>query len=147
LYDLMAAARARLGHLCDGEALEAAEQTARLRILVADDDAWMRRLLARSLAAAGHDVSVVGDGRALEAAVFGPGMHDLVISDQQMPGGTGLEVLRRLREAQSAIAFVLMSGDADGALRAEAERLGAHVLPKPIDADALRLFIARASVD
>lgn len=123
---------------CDGEALEAPP----LRILVADDDAWMRRLLQRSLGAQGHVVEVVADGRSLVRAFLDSPRPDLVVSDQQMPGLTGLAALQQLREQGVGTPFVLMSGDADAGLCDHAGRLGAQVIPKPFDPRDLDFIIA-----
>jgi two-component system response regulator MprA len=66
------------------------------RVLVVDDDAPVRRMLQRSLAAEGFDVEVAADGgTALVAAERSA--PDLVILDVTMPGLDGLAVCRRLR--------------------------------------------------
>ena len=66
------------------------------RVLVVDDDAPVRRMLHRSLAAEGFDVEVVADGGAALAAAE-RSVPDLVILDVTMPGLDGLAVCRRLR--------------------------------------------------
>ena len=70
------------------------------RILVADDDPTIRRLMTVFLKTLGYTPVVAADGReALATALADP--PDLVISDIQMPELGGLELTRRLREEPS----------------------------------------------
>jgi two-component system, OmpR family, response regulator MprA len=66
------------------------------RVLVVDDDAPVRRMLARSLTAEGFEVTAAADGGGAlaEAQRFAP---DLIVLDVSMPGLDGLAVCRRLR--------------------------------------------------
>jgi two-component system, OmpR family, response regulator MprA len=66
------------------------------RVLVVDDDPPLRRMLARTLAAEGYEVTVAGDGGAAlaEAERTAP---DVIVLDVAMPGLDGLSVARRLR--------------------------------------------------
>jgi two-component system response regulator MprA len=66
------------------------------RVLVVDDDAPVRRMLQRSLAAEGFDVEVAADGGAALVAAE-RSAPDLVILDVTMPGLDGLAICRRLR--------------------------------------------------
>jgi two-component system response regulator MprA len=65
-------------------------------ILIVDDDAPIRRMLERTLAADGYGVTAAADGGAALAAVE-RSLPDLVILDVAMPGIDGLGVARRLR--------------------------------------------------
>ena len=65
------------------------------RVLVVDDDALVRRMLTRSLAAEGFEVEHVADGGAALAAAESSA-PDLVVLDVTMPGLDGLAVCRRL---------------------------------------------------
>ena len=65
-------------------------------VLLAEDDADIRDLIAFRLDRAGYTVRAVGDGVAALAAVEAGGV-DLALLDVQMPGLTGLQVCRRLR--------------------------------------------------
>jgi DNA-binding response OmpR family regulator len=68
-------------------------------ILIADDDADIRRLLSWILAEEGHQVSVAKDGRSsIETMVMSP--PDIVILDLMMPEMNGLSVLREMAEYQ-----------------------------------------------
>ena len=77
-----------------------------MRILILEDDPRIHQPLAEDLRRQHHAVDVVEDGRAgLELARTG--VHDVVLLDILVPGLDGLEICRRLREAQSK-AFILM---------------------------------------
>jgi two-component system, OmpR family, response regulator MprA len=65
-------------------------------VLLVDDDASIRRMLERTLAAEGYDVAAVADGGAAMAAVE-RSVPDAIVLDVAMPEVDGLEVCRRLR--------------------------------------------------
>lgn len=70
------------------------------RIIVADDEAYIRATLSTKLKQAGHDVSVATDGAdALSQATQHP--PDLVVTDFQMPGLSGYEMAVQLKEQPS----------------------------------------------
>lgn len=69
------------------------------KALVVDDNVALARVTQFALSRAGFEVKVAGNGRkALEAALAES--FDLIISDQQMPEMTGLELCRRLRATE-----------------------------------------------
>jgi two-component system OmpR family response regulator len=68
-------------------------------ILIVEDDGEMRNLVARLLHEAGFRVSAARDGREMWEVVESPaGAPDLVLLDIMLPGTSGLDLLRRLRE-------------------------------------------------
>ncbi len=70
------------------------------RILVADDDVDIRELVEFKLTTLGHDITTVGDGAAaLEACRIS--RPDLAILDIMMPGMSGLDAMRALRDDSS----------------------------------------------
>jgi DNA-binding response OmpR family regulator len=86
------------------------------RVLLADDDATVSDVVRRYLELAGMSVEVVADGgAALARALAEP--PDLVVLDLMLPGLSGLEVCRRLRETSSVPIVVLT------ALGAESDRV------------------------
>ncbi|MEZ4387243.1 MAG: response regulator [Candidatus Krumholzibacteriia bacterium] len=110
------------------------------RVLLAEDDLEMRRMVAWSLEHAGYEVRECANGTTLLRALAGDergggrGAYDLVISDIRMPGYTGLEVLASVRAFDDCPPVLLVSAFADPATIAEAEALGAVTLvPKPFD--------------
>ena len=93
----------------------------RPRVLVADDDADVRRMLSIALGQDGYEAVEAGDGRAALAAAEA-GAFDVVLLDQHMPGLTGTEVLRRLRERRATlttpVVLVTAAGELDHVLHA-----------------------------
>jgi two-component system, OmpR family, response regulator MprA len=77
-------------------------------ILVVDDDAPIRRMLSRTLAAEGYDVEASPDGGAALVAVE-RSAPDLVVLDVAMPGIDGLAVARRLREKGLGLPILLLT--------------------------------------
>ncbi len=81
------------------------------RVLVVDDIAENRALMADVLATLGFDVALA-DGGATALARLDEQAFALVITDQIMPGMSGWELLRLAREAGHAMPFILLSGAA-----------------------------------
>jgi len=80
------------------------------RILVADDEAAIRRLMTAVLVATGYNVDAAEDGAvAWEALQAKP--YDLLITDHNMPKITGVELVKNLRSARMALPVVMVSGD------------------------------------
>lgn len=77
-------------------------------VLVVDDDAPVRRMLERTLAAEGYDVRAAADGGAALAAVE-QSVPDAVVLDVAMPGMDGLAVARRLRGKGLATPILLLT--------------------------------------
>ena len=93
------------------------------RILVVDDEAAIREVLARYLTAAGYQVAEAADGpAALQAVAAQP--WDLVVLDLLLPGLSGQEVCRRIR-AQSAVPIVMLTALGEEATKLEGFALGA----------------------
>jgi two-component system, OmpR family, response regulator MprA len=77
-------------------------------ILVVDDDASIRRMLVRALAAEGYSVQAVGDGGAALASIE-RSLPDALVLDVAMPGLDGLAVSRRLRGKGLAVPVLLLT--------------------------------------
>ena len=77
-------------------------------VLLVDDDASIRRMLERTLAAEGYDVAAVSDGGAAMAAVE-RSVPDAIVLDVAMPGLDGLSVTRRLRGKGLAVPILLLT--------------------------------------
>jgi len=125
------------------------EQETSLRILLAEDDAEMRRLLALVLRRDGHQVVEARDGgellEALAWTLIDPGREDfdLVICEQSLPGVPGLTVLEALRARDRTTSFILITRNAGVALRARG--LDAFVLDRPFDVQAIRSAIRESA--
>ena len=93
------------------------------RILVIDDDRSARMLLERVLVRAGHQATLV-DNAEQGLAAIGSGTFDLLITDKNLPGTDGLEVLRRAREKQPKMRAILVTGFPTAETKSHAEDLG-----------------------
>jgi CheY-like chemotaxis protein len=113
-------------------------------IIIADDDREARGLIAASLRRANMDVIEVSDGDELLASLqrlerLKPVRRpDVVLSDVHMPGRNGLEVLVKLQSHWPKLPVVMMTATANGSTRARAQDLGATLLDKPLDLEALK---------
>jgi two-component system, NtrC family, response regulator AtoC len=113
-------------------------------ILVVDDEAAARTALAALLEAEGYAVETAGDGfKALgRLATFEP---DLVLTDFNMPGMDGIELMARLKEHDAELPVVVMTafGAVETAVSAM-QRGAADYLLKPLNMDELLIVLDRA---
>ncbi len=113
-----------------------------LRILVADDDAVSRAMVARTLERGGHQVATAEGGDDALARIAGGGFDALVI-DLEMPGTSGLDATRSIRaaEAQHAtkrLPIVVLSGHDPAEVSAACQSAGTDaVFRKPVRSAAL----------
>jgi len=104
------------------------------RILIADDEPQIRRILQTLLEMAGFEVDLRHDGTAALEAVRGGDQYDLILLDIMMPGATGLEVLEKIREMddRKSTPVVILTAKGQDADRQAAFSLGADdFLTKP----------------
>lgn len=119
------------------------------RILVAEDNLEMRRLLVSCLQRDGYAVVQAQTGVQLQDLIGTQLSHardrpavDLIISDVRMPGMSGLQVLEDLRRTDRSTPVILITAFGDQETHAEAHRLGAKlVFNKPFDLDDLRMAV------
>ena len=109
------------------------------RILLAEDDAATRDLVQRALALDGHIVIVTQDGaEALDKLRAGSGV-DLLISDVQMPGVDGIELVEKGLSGNPKLRVILMSGFAGELGRADhLKGKISRVLTKPFTLEQIR---------
>jgi EAL domain-containing protein (putative c-di-GMP-specific phosphodiesterase class I) len=113
-------------------------------VLLVDDEPTITRGYARSLVASGYTVQVAHDGNEA-AALFRQRAFDVIISDISMPGMSGLELLRAVREHDLDVPVIIMTGGPAVQSAVEAMEYGAlRYLIKPIDPTQLEDVIARA---
>lgn len=106
-------------------------------ILIVEDDTQVRSVAARILKRAGYKVLVASDAKSASevARSVAEGAISLVLSDFVMPGGTGADAVKQVKEAHPGIAVLYMSGYTGGALhRRGLVGEGAVVLQKPFSA-------------
>lgn len=113
------------------------------RVLVIDDDPDVRRFLADSLESLGYRTEEAVDGPSGLAALerFEP---DILLVDFAMPGMTGAEVARAVRDIRPGLPVIFASGYADTAAIEEAAEGEAMILRKPFRVDELSQLLTRA---
>ena len=108
------------------------------RILIIDDDTYLRTTLEKALKTANHEIVLAADGHeGIEKHRAEP--VDLIITDLFMPGKEGLETIQQLRKDFPKVPIIAMSGgDMSGNMLTIASKLGAaKVLQKPFAAEQL----------
>jgi CheY-like chemotaxis protein len=116
-------------------------------VLVADDNAYMRKALDAVLRAWEFEVVAVHDGAAVLAALQEV-RPDAVLLDIRLPKLDGLEVARRIRAdpGSSAVLLIAMTGSSDPRDRAASLAAGFdHHLVKPVNPEKLRDLLAPRS--
>ena len=115
------------------------------RILLIDDDAAVRESMARTLKSAGYTVQSAACGEEGMAAAR-EGSFDVILSDMRMPGMSGLDVLKKLREAHVDSVFIIMTGFGTVETAVEAMKLGAvDFVQKPFFRDELLMRVRAAA--
>ena len=119
---------------------------ASLRVLIVDDEASVRKVMAVVLAQLGHLCQTASGGeealRILDAQPI-----DAVISDLQMPGMSGMELLSKVRQLYPQLAFLIVTGVDDIRVGIEAMRQGADdyiVKPFQVDPNVVSGSLTRA---
>jgi two-component system, chemotaxis family, chemotaxis protein CheY len=113
-------------------------------ILAIDDSAAMRQILSATLTTAGYEVTLAADGEeGLENALAMP--YDLVLTDQHMPGKTGLDLITALRgnPAYQVTPILVLTTESGEPFKAAARAAGATGwIEKPLDPDMLTELVA-----
>jgi len=113
-------------------------------ILLVEDKDSLRRVMRLTLENAGYSVTEAADARAaINEIERAP--HRVVLTDLRMPNGSGIDVLRAARGAESDVPVIVMTayGSIDEAVQAMKD--GAHdFLQKPVDSNHLLLLVERA---
>lgn len=116
------------------------------RILVVEDDALLREIVAEGLTSEGFDVVTAEDGGAALDLFRGSGPWDVLLLDEEMPRLRGRELLARLRADGERVPAVLISGNLELSDEERRELGVGPVLRKPISIEdlsrALRSAIA-----
>lgn len=118
-------------------------ERSRAKVLVVEDDAALREALTDTLELAGQAVVSAPDGETA-LAILGREPVDMVLSDVQMPGIDGHELLRRVKAVRPGMPFILMTAYGQIERAVEAIKDGAaDYLAKPFEADRLLAIVAR----
>jgi two-component system nitrogen regulation response regulator NtrX len=116
----------------------------RTRILIVDDAANIRQSLSEILSDEGYEPLTAGTGDGVPASVQGEAV-ELVLLDVMLPGQSGVDVLRRVKEQTPDVEVVMVSGHATIDLAVEAIRAGAYdFLEKPLSRKRVLLTVERA---
>jgi len=113
-------------------------------ILVIDDEESMRDSCQQTLSRGGNRVEVA-DAGSKGLAMLGAESFDLVILDLKMPGLSGMEVLKKIKEDDPETMVIVITGYATIESAVEAMKRGAYdFIPKPFTPDSLRAIVKRA---
>ncbi|MGA0601667.1 response regulator transcription factor [Caulobacter sp. KR2-114] len=111
---------------------------------IIDDDLAIRRALTMLAEAAGLSVRAHADAESFLRR-FDPQTSGCVVTDVRMPGASGLDLLRHLRQAAADLPVLVITGHGDVPMAVEAMKAGAcDFLEKPFDSDAFLDAIGRA---
>jgi len=115
------------------------------RVLLVDDDARIREVLARLLSNARFQVCEAASTDAALALLERDGEIPLIVTDLHMPGRDGQELLREVRRRYPDTAVVMLTGDGDIGSAVECLKIGARdYLSKPVQAQEVRARIEKA---
>ena len=115
------------------------------QVLIADDEANLRKVLTALLKQDGHDATAVEDGiRALE--VVERGEVDILITDLRMPGMTGLELLKKVRQRDPTLPVIVITAHGSVDTAVSALKAGAaDYITKPFDKAELKQVVRMAA--
>src|SRR5215468_2684068 len=114
------------------------------KILVADDEQNLRRVLVALLRREGHEVVQAANGlEAIEQ--LGKGDYDVVITDLRMPGADGMEVLRTASKNYPHVPVIMITAYGSVGQAVEAIKAGAFdYIEKPFEQDSIRVIVDKA---
>jgi DNA-binding NtrC family response regulator len=113
-------------------------------VLIVDDERTLARAIKTFMAEAGYEAEIAGDAESALELVESL-RPDVVFADVRLPGMSGIDLLRRIRDFDPAIPVIIMTahGTIEGAV--EAVKLGAFdYMKKPVDLEELKLLAERA---
>ena len=109
-----------------------------MTVHVIDDDQAMRESLDFLLGLQGFSVALYSSAAEFLAALPGLPAEDCILSDISMPGMSGIELVRRLKERGARLPIILMTGHADVPMAVEAMKAGiSDFIEKPFAQDVL----------
>src|SRR6266849_5294153 len=116
----------------------------RIRVLVVDDDNLLRKLVIEQLAKGDFDAAPAASGQQAIDTLRDVD-YDVVLLDIMMPGLSGLDALREIRELEDPPEVIMLTADTSLATGIEAMRQGAYdYLTKPATLDEMEAVIRKA---
>ena len=113
------------------------------RVLLIDDDRWVRALFTDVLAAMGCQVKAAASGEE-GLVLFARGGYQLVITDLEMAGVSGLEVAHTVQQELSGVPVIVMTGSPERLDELKQHLLGCTVLTKPVRLPDFQNAVLRA---
>ena len=114
------------------------------RLLIVEDEETLCESLKRVLAKEGYVVHTAGDAEAA-LRIFGEGAYDLVITDIILPGITGIELLRKIKERLPEQIVIITTAYASLETAVEALRTGAYdYVVKPVMHEEIKQIVRNA---
>ncbi len=118
--------------------------TTKARILVIDDEAIVHESCSRILTEEGYSIDSAYTGQEGFSKIEA-GSYDLVITDLKMPGISGMEALKKIKDDNPDIGIIMVTGYSTAETAVEAMKLGAFdYLPKPFTPDELITVVSKA---
>jgi DNA-binding response OmpR family regulator len=103
-----------------------------------DDEQLLVRTVSSVLKEAGYRIATAGSAEQAEKHVFGDPAFDLIVVDNRLPKESGIELIKRLREAAVKSKVILMTAYETPEVKSEAKRLKVdRYLKKPFDLTVL----------
>ena len=119
------------------------ESPAQCRLLIVDDEELVLRYVDRVLSEAGYQTSTTTNGPAAIEAVKRMGVPDVLVTDVMMPGMTGDELARQLRQSYRELKVLYLTGFSDRLFKEKAALwAGEAFLEKPFTVKGLREAVA-----
>ena len=97
-----------------------------IRALIVDDDPFVSEMLAEILQSEGCSVQTAGDGGEAYNKFNADPDINIIISDMNMPGMNGMQLIRKLRDENTDVPIVILTGDNEISAAIEAIKKGAN---------------------
>ena len=115
------------------------------RVLIVDDEPSIRLTLAEFLRREGYEPHVAADAAQGSALFESGGGFDVAVVDINLPGRSGIELLRELRERDPSLPVIVITGEPNISQLPEIVRAGAYdFIPKPVLKEVITRAVARA---
>ena len=126
-----------------GPAYRGAESAAGARVLIVDDEPSVVEVFHEFLASHGYSLSLAASGE--EAVRMIPDLRpEMILTDLNLPGLSGLDVMRAAKEVDPEVCVVVVTGYASASTAIDALRQGAYdYVTKPFDLDAVFQIVER----